>query len=152
MKKILNTLKFAAILLILAGIIVACGKDENNMNTIGVKGIIDGYHKCNDFENGVNGVLVFGIYIVMDKKDTLLSYNIPHEILCSLLEVTSLENFEQGGLYFNRDISPIIFDYREAEKHEIVTIACPQLALWLAYPGQYAKQIIITKINGETIK
>jgi hypothetical protein len=144
MKK--TILQTTAILLILAGVI-ACGKENDNVNTIGVKGIVEGYHKCNDLENGGNGALVFGIYIVTDKKDTLLSYNIPHEIVCSLLEVTSLENFEHGALYFNRDISPIIFDYREIEKHEIVTIACPQLALWPVYPGQYAKQVIITKFN-----
>jgi hypothetical protein len=142
-------LKLTAILLLVAGVVCACGKENTDVNTVGVHGIIDGYHKCTDLENGD---IVFGIFIVTDKQNTLLSYNIPHETLCSLLEVTSLENFEQGALYCNRDIPPIIFDYREAEKHEIVTIHCPQIALYPVYPEQYAKQVIITKINGEEIE
>jgi hypothetical protein len=146
MKKILS---FATVLLMLASAFT-CRKEENDdMNTVGVKGIINGYHKCADAEN--EGI-VFGVYIVTQEKDPLLSYNIPHDILCSLLEVASLENFEQGALYFNKDIPSITFDYREAEEHEIVTISCPQFALWTVYPGQYAKQVIITKINREEIK
>jgi hypothetical protein len=146
MKKILS---FAAMLLALT-CAFTCEKEEDDMNnTVGVKGIINGYHKCTDFENGG---IVFGVYIVAHEKGTLLAYNIPHETICSLLEVTSLEDFEQGGLYFNREIPPITFDYREAEQHEIVTISCVQFALWAAYPEQYAKQVIITKINGKAIK
>jgi hypothetical protein len=129
-------------LLVLAGGFTFCTKEDNDMN-VGVKGIIKGYHKCTDFENGY---VVFGIYIVTNEKDTLLSYNISHERLCSLLGVSSLENFKQGNLYYE-DGSPIIFDYREAEENEIVTISCPQDTFWPLFLVRNVKQVFIEKEN-----
>jgi hypothetical protein len=141
-----KALSFAAILLILTSAFT-CGKEDTENRL--TKGIIAGYHKCTDFENG--GV-VFGIYIVTNKQDTLLSYNIPHETLSSLLGGFDIENCTQGSLYFSRDIPPVIFDYREAEEHEIVTIFCAQNAFLPGFPMGNAKQVIITKINNHEKK
>jgi hypothetical protein len=148
MKKIF--IKMAAVLLILVEIF-SCGKEDSDMNTVEVKGTIEGYHKCTDFENGG---IVFGIYIITDQNDTLLSYNVPHETLCSLFGVASLENLRQDGISTNyMGLSPIIFDYREAKKHETVTIFCPQDAMWPAFTGRDdVKQIIINNIKKDDIK
>jgi hypothetical protein len=147
MKKIIS--QTTVLLLVLAGIF-SCGKKDSDM-TIGVRGTIEGYHKCTDFDNGG---IVFGIYIVTDKNDTLLSYNVPHETLCSLFGVTNLGNLRQGSIStYSMGLSPIIFDYREAEEHETVTIFCPQDAMWPPFlGGDDVKQIIINKTKKDVIK
>jgi hypothetical protein len=122
---------------------------ENAVDEKDIQGTIVGYHKCNDHDN--NNELVFGIYIVTEKRNSILAYNIPHSKLNSLLAL-NIYDLEQGSLYFGKEIAPITFTYREAKADEIVIIECPQLMMNATFNGEDFKQVIITNLNNEKIK
>jgi hypothetical protein len=77
-----------------------------------------------------------------------------------LLDIDLYENAPYGAYpigilnILNKEIPLVEFDYRETEEDEIITTICPQLALLPGMPVgvDQVKQIIITKINGETIQ
>jgi hypothetical protein len=128
---------------------VSCEKDDVSEN-IKVKGAIVGYHKCTDSENEE---LVFGVYIVTEKKHSILAYNIPHETLNSILDVDIYEQLSYGAYPWGHgslvDNSRVIFDYRKAKAEEIVNIHCLQFAMLPGFNGEGFEQVIISNINKE---
>jgi hypothetical protein len=144
-----NILQITAIVLILAGSLVSCGKNDSSTKT---KGRVAGYIKCMDSENKN---MVFGLYIITEKKDSLLAYNIPHETLNALLDV-NIDDF-QNGIYDYKKTLQIIFDYRKAKDDEIITgsrLDCPPITMFgiILFIPENFEQIIISNINKEDTK
>jgi hypothetical protein len=138
-----NILKTTAILLILAGSLISCDKDEYSI--IKAKETIVDYIKCLDYE-GVN--MVFGLSVITEKKDSLLAYNIPHETLNELLD-TDIDDFGYGNHIWGHlfDNLHVTFEYRKAKEDEIVNVVCGQFFMFPSYKHEELEQIIISNIN-----
>jgi hypothetical protein len=145
------------VLLYLAGLLIASAscKSQSKEDVAlinSVKGTITGYNKCKN-----DDAIVVGIFILTEKKETLLAYNIPRSTLVSLLDIDIYENVPYGAYpvgILNKEIPPVEFDYKEAKEGGIITTICPQSAMLpgISVDVEQIKQIIITIINKKEIK
>ena len=136
MKK--KILVFTAFLLILAGGLIVSCKEENLKEKTPTNGVIIGYTNCNS---------AVGLFIITEKKDSLLSFNVP---LASIgIDPDSL----MSGVYGMKR-NAISFDYRIAVGAEIKQMAdflCPQNDMHIGFfcgPLENYTQIIINDIKG----
>jgi hypothetical protein len=123
--------------MVLAGIF-SCGNEDDI-----TKGTIEGYYKCIDPENRE---LVFGLFIVTEKNDSLLAYNTPHETLNTLLGL-DIDELAGGSLYFSQRVPSVTFDYRKAKEDEIVNVNCLHDPMLFGFKLDGFEQVIISNIN-----
>ena len=109
-------------------------EEEEASKNIESNGKIVGYTKCND---------LIGLFIITEKKDALLSFNLP--LSCLNADISLL----MGGAH-NMDGSDISFNYRIAKGEEIKkNFLCPQNAMLPGFthgPIEDYIQIIINEI------
>ena len=118
----------------------SCNKQEETVSTDFYHGKIVGYLKCPDSEMDNNTLI--GIFIILNNKDSLLSFNIPSSIFD--LDRYQLEN----GIGFI-DGDSISFNYRRALNDEIKLFDCPPTTMQdpTFYPIENFLQAIITNVN-----
>jgi hypothetical protein len=98
---------------------LSCNKQEESINDTTYRGKIVGYLKCSD--NG-NKSTLFGIYIISNKQDSLLAFNVPSSM--HNIDTSKIEN----GIK-SIDGDSISFKYKEAEGDEIKQYDCPATTL-----------------------
>jgi hypothetical protein len=131
--------KTVLLLLILSGII-SCANQEMDSH---IRGKIIGYTKCNVDNNDLTG-----LFIITEKQDSLLSFNIP------LSSINIVPNSLYYGVY-NIDGGSIGIEYRVAVGEEIKQMSdflCPQSEMLPGFThGQIENytQVIITDIINE---
>ena len=139
MKK-LYIIIFSAIFFV--AVLKSCGSENTELNSVPCNGSIVGYTKCNDN----NGNLLTGFFIITERKDYFLSFNLPP----SLIEIDT--NLSKSGAY-NIKGGNIRFDYSIAVGDEIEqNFLCAQNAMDLGFFYDVDKfvQIIIKDIISYT--
>jgi hypothetical protein len=137
MKKSILKLVIVVILLLIPGI--GCDKVEHVSKGGILKGKIVGYLKCSD--NKRKNTL-FGIFIISNNLDSLLSFNVP----------SSIYNLDTSKIDYGINLfigDSISFNYRNAEKDEMKQFDCPPSTMEKItfYPIENFPQIIITNIS-----
>ncbi len=111
-----------------------------DQNTAIYQGKMVGYLKCFDNEHEK---ILFGIFIITNNCDSLLSFNIP-----STIYNLDSSKVDYGFSMFNGD--SISFKYRNAKTEEIKQFDCPPEFMQnpgFLYPIDEFSQVIITEIN-----
>ena len=142
MKKVILTSLFCVLLLFGCQSVMNEGnKEEDPENS--VTGQIIGYTKC----SAGRDCALIGLFIITEKTDSLLSFNIP------LSSLNIDPGLLKGGAYNMRHVS-INFAYRIAVGEEIKTdFLCPQNDMVVGFSRGLVedyKQIIITEYKIET--
>jgi hypothetical protein len=144
MKKII--LQTTAVMLILAGMIIACGKSDND--DIFLTGIyyVIGYDACSNVTINEETGEAEGYYIVSpDLKDTLLTYNLPKDVFS--FPATCFSQSWYTPHWFPdsfKNSFKMQISYRIASKEEAEFVVCPAIFL---IQDVNAKQIIIKSAN-----
>jgi hypothetical protein len=117
----------------------SCDKQEVSTANDIYKGKIVGYLKCSDTETDKT---LFGIFIITNKEDSLLSFNVPPTIFD-----IDTSNLDYGINYLDGD--SVQFSYRNANKEEQKIFDCPPSTMLnpTFYPIENFTQVIITEIN-----
>lgn len=117
----------------------SCEKQENHTTNDLYQGKIVGYLKCAD--NETDNTLL-GIFIITNKEDSLLSFNIPSAIYG--LDINDMGN----GINF-LDGDSVQFSYKNANSDEQKVFDCPPSTMLnpTFYPIENFTQVIITEIN-----
>ena len=118
---------------------LSCDKQEDSSNGDIYQGKIVGYLKCADSE--MENTL-FGIFIISDSKDSLLSFNVPSSIYD--LDTSKIDY----GIDF-LDGDSVSFNCRNAKADEIKQFDCPPTTMQnpTFYPIDNFSQVIITNIS-----
>jgi len=118
---------------------LSCSKQEDSSNNDMIYGKIVGYLKCSDSE--MQNTL-FGIFIISNNKDSLLSFNVP----------SSIYDLDRSG--FNKGIGfldgdSVQFCYRNADVDERKQFDCPPTTMMnpTFYSIDNFTQVIITDIK-----
>lgn len=132
-------MKIICIVFLCTFLFSSCDDQEGLSNGGKHKGEIIGYLKCSDDESEN---ILFGVFIISTKKDSLLSFNIPPSFL--ELDTTEMDfgiNFINGGI--------IEFDYNIVENDEIKQFYCPPSTMGTPtfYPIENFTQIITSNIT-----
>lgn len=125
------------LLILFAILFSSCDKQEDS--TINDKGRIVGYLKCR--EKDTDNTL-FGIFIITNKEDSLLSFNVPPSIYD-----LDTSNLDFGIDYLKGD--SVQFSYKIANDEEIKVFDCPPSIMLNPsfYPIDNFTQVIIIYIN-----
>jgi hypothetical protein len=127
------------LLVLCAILITTCDKQLAVKSEIG-RGKIVGYLKCFDQKNDYK--TIFGLFIIANKDDSLLSFNFPSFIYN--LDTSRVKN----GIGF-LDGDSISFSYRDSKIDELKQFDCPPTTM--DHPTFYNienfSQVIITNIN-----
>ncbi len=119
----------------------SCDKKEDTTTTTDAmsQGKIVGYLKCNERETS-NTLL--GFFIISNKKDSLLSFNVP----LSIYDLDT-DNLINGINFWDGD--SVQFNYRNAELDERKVFDCSPSSMLnpTLYDTDNFRQIVITKIE-----
>ena len=120
--------------------------NENKRGENEIKGKIVGYLKCAEYVKGKKtDNILFGLYIVTESKENLLSFDIDPSLFN--LNIEEL----QGGVYgFIVNNSLISFTYRNVEENEFRCFDCPpslDMFPGLMIPMENFMQVIISNIK-----
>jgi len=128
------------LLLFCAILFSSCNIQEETINSDINKGKIIGYLKCIDSDTDYS--TLFGIFIISNNKDSLLSFNISDPIYD--LDTSQLKY----GIGFI-DGDSVTLSYRNAENDELKYFDCPPSTMQnpTFYPIENFSQVIITSIN-----
>ena len=127
------------LLILFAILFSSCVKQEDSTTNGKYQGKIVGYLKCSD--NETDNTLL-GIFIITNKEDSLLSFNVPTAIYD--LDTSNLDN----GINF-LDGDSVQFSYKNANSEEQKVFDCPPSTMLnpTFYPIENFTQVIITDIN-----
>ncbi|MFW5700747.1 MAG: hypothetical protein ACOCWM_03570 [Cyclobacteriaceae bacterium] len=117
----------------------SCDKQDDSTTNDMNQGKIVGYLKCSDTETDKT---LFGIFIITNKQDSLLSFNIPAAIYD-----LDINNLDYGINFLDGD--SVQFSYKNANTVEQKVFDCPPSTMLnpTFYPIEYFTQVIITEIN-----
>jgi hypothetical protein len=120
-------------------LLITCEKQLDVKSEIS-RGKIVGYLKCLDKEKDYKSI--FGLFIIADKDDSLLSFNIPSFIYN--LDTSRVKN----GIGF-LDGDSISFSYRDSKSDELIEFDCPPTTMEnpTFYNIENFSQVIIANIN-----
>lgn len=127
------------LLILFAILFSSCEKQEDSTANDMYKGKIVGYLKCSDTETDKT---LFGIFIITNKEDSLLSFNVPSEI-----HDLDTNNLDYGMNFIDGD--SVQFSYKNANSEEQKVFDCPPSTMFnpTFYPIENFTQVIITEIN-----
>ncbi|MCF8299378.1 MAG: MFS transporter [Bacteroidales bacterium] len=116
-----------------------CDKQADSSTNDLFQGKIVGYLKCSDSETDNT---FFGIFIITNKNDSLLSFNIP-----SAIYDLDTNNLDYGIYFLNGD--SVRFSYKNAKSEEQKVFDCPPTTMLnpTFYPIENFRQVIIIEIN-----
>lgn len=127
------------LLILFAILFSSCDKQEDSTTNDMNKGKIVGYLKCSDTETDK---ILYGIFIITNKEDSLLSFNVPEAIYD-----LDTSNLDYGINFLDGD--SVQFSYKNANTEEQKVFDCPPSTMLnpTFYPIEHFTQVIIIEIN-----